>query len=338
MKIIAGPCSIESRQQLAAVVEALAADPRVQMIRGGVWKPRTRPGGFEGLGEPALRWMAELKSKHTFKFCCEVALPEHVELCLQYGVDAVWLGARTTANPFQVQELCAALQGTAMPVMVKNAPVPDLGLWLGAIERCSQATTGDVSAVHRGFNLYNNLGYRNHPLWEVPLELRRYMPQTELICDPSHIAGRRDIVAQTAQMALDLGFDGLMVETHPNPDAALTDAAQQLTPDGFAAMTASLVPRRTGSQRANAALADCRSQIDDIDHQLLQLLARRMDTSRRIAAIKRPLGMALYQPERWQALMADRKALAAELGLEQDFVSRLLETIHAESVRVQQEG
>ncbi len=337
MKIVAGPCSVESRRQLAEVVEALATVGSVSMVRGGVWKPRTRPGGFEGIGEPALQWMAELKRTKTFRFCCEVALSEHVELCLRYGVDAVWIGARTTANPFLVGELCEAFSGTSLPVMVKNAPSPDVRLWAGAIERCGKSTSGAVSAVHRGFDLYNNLGYRNNPLWEVPLELRRIMPQVEMLCDPSHITGDRSRIAATAQTALDLGFDGLMVEVHPSPDDALTDPAQQITPQALADMVGGLTVRRTDSQKADAALADCRARIDAIDHQLLRLLGQRMDTSREIALVKRPLDIALYQPARWNALVADRKRLAEQLGLDADFVGRLLETIHAESVKVQQQ-
>ena len=219
--VIAGPCSVESREQLRQVTAALAAMPQVKLIRAGVWKPRTRPGGFEGLGEPALQWMQELAQEFGVQYCCEVAKPKHVELCIRYGIGTVWIGARTSGNPFMVEEICQALRGSDMQVMVKNPTSPDVRLWLGAIERLRQCGIADISAVHRGFDMYHNLGYRNAPLWEVPMTLRREMPEVPLLCDPSHIGGNRELVAPLVQTAAQFDFDGLMVEVHPDPDAAL---------------------------------------------------------------------------------------------------------------------
>ena len=335
--IIAGPCSVESCEQLLDVSAALADMPQVGMIRAGVWKPRTRPGGFEGLGAPALKWMQELQKEYGKPFCCEVARPEHVELCLRYGVGNVWLGARTTANPFMVEELCEALRGSDIHVMVKNPMNPDVRLWLGAIERLQQCGITVTAAIHRGFSMYDNRGYRNDPLWEVPMELRRLRPELPLLCDPSHIAGRSDMVSSVAQAAMQLGFDGLMVEVHPHPASALTDAQQQLTPSALAELISTL-PKPAAAQPAAPDLSALRSRIDELDHELLRLLAERMDVSRRISTLKREAGMSVYQPKRWEAVLADRLQQAEGLALDQAFVKELLEKIHGESVRVQMEN
>ena len=339
--IIAGPCSVESREQLRQVTAALAALPEVTMIRAGVWKPRTRPGAFEGLGEPALRWMQELSEEYGVKYCCEVARPEHVDLCRQYGIDTVWLGARTTTNPFMVEEICAALRGSALRVLVKNPVCPDVRLWLGAIERLREAGIADITAVHRGFAMYHTApskSYRNAPLWEVVLELRRELPDLPILCDPSHIGGRADLVAPIAAAALQLGYDGLMVEVHPHPADAWTDAAQQLAPDTLADLLARLRDTAVPAQGSDPRLIPLRQQIDDIDHEMLTLLARRMELSVQIAGIKRQTGMTVYQPLRWDTVLRDRQQLAATLGLDEAFTNEMLEKIHAESMRVQIEG
>lgn len=342
--IIAGPCSVESHEQLVAVSEALCRMPRVRMIRGGVWKPRTRPGGFEGLGEPALRWMKEISDSplrmadgNPVRFCCEVARPEHVELCQRYGIQTVWLGARTTANPFMVEEIGESLRGSAMQVMVKNPVSPDLRLWLGAIERIQQAGIDHVAAVHRGFSIYHwhndQQVYRNDPLWEVALELRRQRPDIPVICDPSHIGGDSRLVAPLSLAAMQLDYDGLMLEVHPSPADALTDSAQQLTPNELSTLLTTL-PHTSGKGNP-ASLEPLRKQIDDIDHELLGLLGRRMDLSRQIAHIKREQQLTVYQAKRWEEVMNDRLRVAADLGLNPDFVKDLLEKIHGESVLVQ---
>ena len=336
--IIAGPCSAESREQLQLTVAQLAAVPEVTMIRAGVWKPRTRPGGFEGLGEPALGWMQELQREYGKPFCCEVARPEHVELCDRHGITTLWLGARTTANPFMVEELCEALRGSGMQVMVKNPMNPDVRLWLGAIERLQQCGVTVTAAIHRGFSMYDNHGYRNEPLWEVPMELHRRLPDLPLLCDPSHIAGNADLVATVAKAAMQLDFDGLMVEVHPHPADALTDATQQLTPQALATLVASLPSRRASDGHADTPTLDLlRDKIDALDHELIQLLGSRMAVSRQIAEVKRQAGMSVYQPKRWEVVLTDRLRQAESLGLDQAFVKELLEKIHGESVRVQME-
>lgn len=341
--IIAGPCSVESREQLWSVSEALCQIPRVRMIRGGVWKPRTRPGGFEGLGEQALRWMKEISDSplrmsdgSRVRFCCEVARPEHVELCQQYGVDTLWIGARTTANPFMVEEICEALRGCSdMQVLVKNPVSPDLNLWIGATERLQQAGIKYIAAIHRGFNSYRGRvdrhDYRNDPLWEIALEFHQMQPGIPLFCDPSHIGGDSRLVAPLALAAVQLDFDGLLIEVHPSPANALTDAAQQLTPDQLATLL-SVLPF---SCNDNVGLEPLRSQIDDIDHELLSLLCRRMNLSRQIATIKRKRQMPVYQAKRWDEVMSDRLRLADDLGLNPEFIKEVLEKIHSESVRVQ---
>ncbi len=345
--IVAGPCSVESYGQMLSVAEALARIPQVRMMRCGVWKPRTRPGGFEGLGESALRWIADIRERmdtvrkecggERLPVCCEVALPEHVELALRYGMDALWLGARTTASPFMVQELTEALRGTGIPMMVKNAPSPDVRLWMGAIERCRQVGVEDIKAVHRGFDLFNNEGFRNSPLWEVPIELRRQMPEVPILCDPSHIAGRTEPIATLSQTALDLGFDGLMIETHSAPDEALTDAGQQLSPGQLEVLLKGLVMRSTDSVVADEELRMLREQIDQIDSQALQLLAARSRVAERIAYVKRNGNLAVFQPKRWDALLKQRMETGKELGLDEEFVKGIFEKIHTESVRVQEQ-
>ena len=335
--LVAGPCSVESREGLQKVTAALLAAPKGQrplLIRGGVWKPRTRPGGFEGMGEQALRWMSDIRKELTSaRFCCEVAQPEHVELCLRYGIDAVWIGSRTTCNPFSVGEICRALEGTGLAVMVKNPLTPDVNLWLGAIERVQQTGITDIAAVHRGFFTYNYMGYRNTPLWEVPIELKRQLPDMPLLCDPSHIGGDRTLLSQLMQTALDLRFDGLMVEVHPNPAQALTDAAQQLTPNELFAMLSTLHSRHDNATPDTLKLI--RQQIDAIDAQLIRLLGERLDVARRIADVKSENNLSVFQPKRWEEVLQRKLQIAADAGIDPQFIKGVYEKIHAESIRVQ---
>ncbi len=338
LKVIAGPCSAESREQLRQVAEEMANMPQVSMIRAGVWKPRTRPGGFDGIGEPALGWMQELSTEYGVRFCCEVAKPEHVELCLRHGIEDVWLGARTTANPFMVDELCLVLRGTAMRVMVKNPLNPDVRLWIGAIERLKQSDITISAAIHRGFSMYDNHGYRNEPLWEVPMELHRRMPEVPLLCDPSHIAGRNDLVSSVAHAAMMLDFDGLMVEVHPHPADALTDAQQQLTPGQLRELVEELnsaPEHNTTDATGNVALL--REKIDEVDYELLRLLSHRMGLSRQMAEVKRSQQMSVYQPKRWDEMLYDRMGKAGAMGLDPAFIKEVFEKIHGESVRIQME-
>jgi len=334
--IIAGPCSVESREQLQQTVSELANIPNISMIRAGVWKPRTRPGGFEGLGEPALAWMQQLQTESGIPFCCEAARTEHVELCLRYGIENIWLGARTTANPFMVDELCEVLRGSKIHVMVKNPMNPDVRLWIGAIERLKHNNITVSAAIHRGFSMYNNHGYRNDPLWEVPMELHRQMPDIPLLCDPSHIAGRAELVAEVAIAAMLLDYDGLMIEVHPSPTNALTDANQQLTPNGLKILLDDI--RNTPKHNATDAtgnVALLRKEIDKVDRELLIALSRRMGLSRQMAEVKKSQQMSVYQPKRWDELLLDRMRQAEEMGLDTAFIKEVFEKIHGESVRIQ---
>ena len=336
--VIAGPCSVESREQLLTVVGQLHAERRISAVRCGVWKPRSRPGGFEGLGEEALGWIKEVKAQYPeVRFCCEVARPEHVESCLRSGaIDMVWIGARTTVNPFLVGELVAALRGSRMTVLVKNPITPDIALWVGAIERLRNAGLDDLVAVHRGFTTYNNMGYRNNPLWEIPIELKRRMPDLPLLCDPSHIGGRRDLVAPLAQQALDLHYDGLMIECHPDPDNALTDKAQQLTPEALLCLLDGLQVRAHGTQGTDE-MQRLRDQLDVIDGQVLELLALRMRIASQIGHIKHELNMPVFQPQRWQQVLSHQLDVGCKMGLSEQFVRELMEKIHVESLRHQNE-
>lgn len=333
--IIAGPCSAESPQQLEQVADSIASDRRVTMMRCGIWKPRTHPGGFEGLGETALQWITTICATHpSLLVCCEVARPEHIELCLQYHIPAVWIGSRTTVNPFLMAELANALKGSGLAVMVKNPVTPDIELWVGAIERILQAGIDDIAAIHRGFTTHNNLGYRNNPLWDIPIELKRRLPWLPLFCDPSHIGGNRDLVSSISQMALDLHFDGLMIECHPDPDVALTDSHQQITPTQLTTLLDDL-KIRSHSAAAPDNLQHLRDELDHIDSQLLELLGRRMEISSQIGDIKHRHNMPLFQPERWQQVLDKQIAHGRAIGLDATFVKDLTEKIHSESIRHQ---
>lgn len=333
--VIAGPCSAENPMQLQQIAASIAKDDRISMMRCGVWKPRTRPGGFEGMGEPALRWISDLRKTYPkMRFCCEVARPEHIELCLQYSMDAVWIGARTSVNPFLMGELAEALRGTNLAVMVKNPITPDVDLWVGAVERLRAVGIEDLAAIHRGFATYNNLGYRNNPLWEIPIEMKRRMPKLPLLCDPSHIGGRSELVAQLSQMALDLHFDGLMIECHPSPDDALTDSLQQIRPSELTTLLDSLKIRQQGTTPGE--MRRLREELDMIDTQLLELLSRRMKISFAIGNIKRKHNMPIFQPERWQQVLDKQLEKGRSLGLDANFVKELSEKIHGESLRQQE--
>ena len=336
--LIAGPCSAETREQVLETATGLQGLP-VKLFRAGVWKPRTRPGAFEGAGEKALPWLQEMKQVHGMPWTVEVAEPGHLEAALKHGADVVWIGARTTVNPFAVQRLADALRGVSIPVLVKNPVNPDVELWLGAIERVERAGAADVAAIHRGFSSYKSSSpYRNAPTWAVPIELRRRRPDLFIICDPSHIAGKRSLVPEVAQKAMDMDYDGLMVETHPSPDAALSDAAQQLTPIALRELLEDLVirsghaPADTGS---TLELEHLRSVMDGVDAEILDLLARRMELAERIGGVKKVLGMTAFQSGRWAEIVETRTSRATELGLAEPLVLALWEKIHHESVKRQ---
>ena len=332
--IIAGPCSVESEDQIIATAQALAQISEVKMLRGGIWKPRTRPDAFEGRGEQGLAWLRQAKQATGLPILTEVATPEHVELALKYDVDALWIGARTVVNPFSVQQLADALRGTDIPVFIKNPVSPDLNLWVGAFERFQKAGLTQLVAVHRGFAYYKESPYRNYPMWEIPIELTQRL-NVPLVTDVSHICGNRDLLQATAQKALDLATDGLMIECHINPDAALTDAKQQITPDELKALLSSLVFRSKQSGNVERDLAGLRGEIDDIDSELLQLLARRMEVSAQIGEYKRQNNVTVVQMDRWKKILADHVATGADMGLSPILINKVFEAIHQASIERQ---
>lgn len=335
--IIAGPCGAETEEQIMEVAAALAG-MQVQLMRAGVWKPRTRPGSFEGYGEVALQWMQAARKQYGIPMATEVAEPEHVELALKYGIDVLWLGARTTVNPFQVQRIADALRGTGIPVMVKNPVNPDVALWEGAIERLEKVGITEVAALHRGFSGYTPAhGYRNQPNWPVPIELKRRRPQLPVFCDPSHITGNRNRIAEVAQKAMDMHFDGLMIETHPQPEKALSDAAQQITPAVLKDILAALVVRgeHTHDMSGLEQLEHLRQLMDTLDAEIVDLIARRMELSSKIGDVKRQCHMTVYQPARWREIVETRSARGITQGLTAGFVTELYEKIHHESIRIQ---
>ena len=332
--LIAGPCSVESEEQILATAQALAKIPEVTMLRGGIWKPRTRPDAFEGRGEQGLVWLREAKHETGLPTMTEVATPEHVELALKYDVDALWIGARTVVNPFSVQQLADALRGVDVPVLIKNPVSPDLNLWMGAFERFQKAGVTQLAAIHRGFAYYKETPYRNYPMWEIPIELTQRL-NVPLITDVSHICGNRELLQATAQKALDLATDGLMIECHINPDAALTDAKQQITPEELKQLLASLTFRSKQSCNVERDLAGLRGEIDDIDSELLQLLARRMEVSAQIGEYKKQNNVTVVQMDRWKKILADHVAAGADMGLSPVLINKMFEAIHQASIERQ---
>lgn len=335
--VIAGPCSAESARQVMECAEKLSA-MGVGILRAGVWKPRTRPGGFEGAGAPALEWLCQARKKTGMKLAVEVAGASHVEAALKAGIDILWIGARTSASPFAVEEIAQALKGNDIPVMVKNPINPDVNLWTGAIERIERAGISRISAIHRGFSDIQESVLRYAPQWEIPIELRRRMPSLPIFCDPSHMAGRRELVGTLAQMALDMNADGLFVEVHPDPEHALSDSRQQLTPEGFLAMVSSLEWRREIHDADVRNLAPSRNELDRLDAQLVELLARRMKIVQEIGEYKHLNNLAVLQSKRYQNVSDSVAKLASEKGISEKFVRSIFETIHAESIRCQLEN
>jgi chorismate mutase len=337
--LIGGPCSAESADQVMHVARDLAADGRATILRAGIWKPRTRPGHFEGTGEAALEWMRDASKATGLRSMVEVATPAHVEAALRAGMDVLWIGARTTPNPFSVQEIADALRGVDVPVFVKNPINPDLGLWVGALERLSGAGLRRLAAIHRGFSWFERTPYRNSPMWEFPIRLKASFPELEIICDPSHIAGARDLLGTVAQQALDLGLSGLMLEVHPHPEHALSDPGQQLTPPAFATLLDGLIFRQAGPTPAMAdRLQELRDLIDQLDEEIAQKLAARMDIAERIGDHKRANQVAIMQPERWERIMRGQVRLGRKLGLDETFIREFMDAIHRESIRRQTDG
>ncbi|MGD1840258.1 MAG: chorismate mutase [Thermonemataceae bacterium] len=336
--IIAGPCSAESEEQLLQTCLQLK-ELKVDALRAGIWKPRTRPNNFEGHGKVALPWVAAVKKEVKLPFTIEVATPEHVELALKYGVDILWIGARTTVNPFNVQALADALKGVDVPVMVKNPVNPDLALWLGAIERIYNAGVTKLAAIHRGFSSLQESKYRNAPTWQIPIELKRLFPNMPLICDPSHITGKRDMIAMVSQKALDLNYDGLMIETHIDPDNAWSDAKQQVTPSMLGNILANLKLRVASSDNAEFMnqLDELRKQIDGVDRELIEILASRMALVEKIGEYKKENNITIFQIDRWNEVFRTRPNWADKMGLSQDLIAEIYKLIHVESIRTQTE-
>ena len=330
--IIAGPCSAETEEQIMETARGLAA-AGVKIFRAGVWKPRTKPGGFEGGGKACLEWLKRVKQELGMLTAVEVATEKHVKAALTAEVDILWIGARTAANPFAVQEIADALKGHDVTVLVKNPVNPDLELWIGALERINNAGIKRLGAIHRGFSEYEKSLYRNPPQWHIPIELRRRLPELPIFCDPRHMGGRRELIAPLSQEAMDLGFDGLMIEAHNCPDCAWSDKNQQVTPEALAVILDHLVIRET--TQTTESLAELRREIDKLDNQLLALLSKRMRISHEIGQYKKEHNMPVLQAQRYDEILSLRGAQATELDLNPEFITTVLRAIHEESVHVQ---
>ena len=332
--LIAGPCSAETEEQVIQTATELAANG-VKIFRAGIWKPRTKPGGFEGVGVEGLQWLKKVKELTGMYTSTEVATKQHVEAALEAGVDLLWIGARTSANPFAMQEIADALQeaGADVPVLIKNPVNPDLELWIGAMQRIYNAGIKRIGAIHRGFSAYGKHLYRNLPQWHIPIELRRRLPELPIICDPSHIGGKRELVAPISQQALDMGFDGLIIESHCDPDCAWSDKSQQVTPDVLNFIVNTLVLR--DESHTTESLTLLRQQIDTLDNELLEVLNKRMRVSREIGQYKKEHRMPVLQAGRYDDIIQSRVKLAMEMGMSSDFMKSVLAAIHEESVRQQ---
>ena len=333
--IIAGPCSAETEEQVMAVAAQVAA-LGIQVFRAGIWKPRTRPSAFEGVGSEGLAWMRRVKEETGMKVAVEVANVKHVYDALKSGIDVLWIGARTTANPFAVQEIADSLRGVDITVLVKNPVNPDVELWIGALERMSAAGITHIGAVHRGFSSYGKSAYRNDPHWQIPIELRRRIPGLPIINDPSHISGKRDLIMDLCQTAIDLDFDGLIVETHCDPDHALSDSAQQITPQHLDYIIKNLVLRQQNVDHKNAVtLEELRMQIDKLDDEVLQLMEQRMNVSEKIGLFKREHNITILQSSHWNKLLKKRINAGLSKGLSEEFVQKIYSAIHEESIQHQ---
>ncbi|MFC6997771.1 bifunctional 3-deoxy-7-phosphoheptulonate synthase/chorismate mutase type II [Rufibacter roseus] len=333
---VAGPCSAESCDQVLETARQLK-DLQVDIFRAGVWKPRSKPGTFEGVGAEGMQWLQEVRQELGMPVATEVARPHHIETALKHNIDVLWIGARTTVNPFAVQELADALRGTNVPVMVKNPVNPDLSLWAGAIERLWAVGLKDVAAIHRGFSSYEPSEYRNQPLWQIPIQLKGQYPFLPVIVDPSHIGGKPEFIFPISQKALDLDFEGMMIETHPNPAQALSDAEQQITPQVLGDILAKLQVRSLPDQAFISRTEELRQKIDRADREIIEALARRIRLVEQIGEDKKQNNIAVLQPERWKSIFDTRKEWARQMQVNSKFAAELYELIHLESIRVQTE-
>jgi chorismate mutase len=336
---IVGPCSAETEEQVMATAKDLI-HKNVHVFRAGVWKPRTKPGSFEGVGEPGLKWLQKVKKEYGIKVGTEVATEQHVKLAIEHGIDMLWIGARTTVNPFAVQEIADAIKkydGLDIPVLIKNPINPDLELWIGAFERLNKVGVKKLGAIHRGFSTYEKINYRNVPKWQIPIEFKRRLPNIPMICDPSHIGGKRDLIYDISQTALNLEFDGLMIESHVDPDNAWSDASQQVTPINAVQITEKLHLRNHAAENSKVTnkIEALRKQIDELDHRIIAMLAQRMDVAKQIGETKKESNVAILQVDRWSELVSDRKKQGESEGLSDEFVTKVLEAIHQESINNQ---
>lgn len=335
--VISGPCSAESEEQVMASCTPLAKSGKVHLLRAGIWKPRTRPDSFEGVGEIGLLWLVNAGKSLGLPTTTEVANPDHVEKALKAGIDVLWIGARTTVNPFAVQAIADVLKGENIPVLVKNPVNPDLQLWIGAIERIKKAGISKIGAIHRGFSHYGESRYRNRPMWDIPIGLKTEFPELPLICDPSHIGGKREMVEEISQRAFDLGYSGLMIESHVTPDKALSDARQQVAPEDLVNILSKLTYRakELSDPLVINKLEELRKQIDTLDEELVRLLASRMSIAEKIGEYKEENDIAILQLKRWREILDSRTDLAEKLDLTPHFIQAVLDQIHKESIRVQ---
>lgn len=332
--IISGPCSAETEEQTLETCRRLAATGAVDVLRAGIWKPRTKPGSFEGVGLPGLSWMAQAKKETGLPIATEVANAKHVEGALEFGVDVLWIGARTTVNPFSVQDIADALRGVNIPVLVKNPMNPDLDLWTGAVQRLQKVGIENVGLIHRGFSSFGLSRYRNNPMWPLAIEMKMRMPEVPMIGDPSHITGRRDLLKEVAQECADLNYDGLIIESHVCPEKAWSDAAQQLTPEDLGGLVRSIVWRKEQVDKPEfqMSLDKLRSQIDQYDAELFTILSKRMDVAEKIGEIKRDNEVMILQSARWDDIVKRILAMSDELKLSREFLNILLNSIHMESI------
>jgi len=335
--IISGPCSAETEEQVMQTAVALASTGKVDILRAGIWKPRTRPGSFEGVGTKGLPWLQQAKKVTGLPIAIEVATGKQVEDALHFGVDVLWIGARTTVNPFSVQDVADALKGVDVPVLIKNPINPDLELWIGAVERVAKAGIKNIGLIHRGFSSYGNTEYRNAPMWHLAIEMKRRNPGMLLINDPSHICGRRDILLDVAQKAIDLDFDGLIIESHIDPDNAWSDAKQQVTPEKLGELINSIIWRSEDidSEELHANMEKMRSQINQLDDELMQLLGQRMKVADKIGEYKKENNITILQTNRWNAILERAFVKGDQLGLSKDFITKYFDAVHMESINHQ---
>jgi chorismate mutase len=335
--IVSGPCSAETEEQVLQTAERLAATGMVDMLRAGIWKPRTRPGMFEGIGTKGLPWLQQAKKITGLPVTVEVATAKQVEDALHFDVDVLWIGARTTVNPFSVQEVADALRGVDVPVLIKNPVNPDIELWMGAVERVSKVGVKQIGLIHRGFSTFGNTDYRNAPMWHLAIEMKLRNPGMMMLCDPSHICGRRDTLMEVAQKAIDLDYDGLMIESHIDPDKAWSDAKQQVTPERLKEMLQSIIWRKedVNSEEFHAALEKFRQQINHLDDELMQLLGQRMKIAEQIGRYKRDNNITILQTTRWNAIIEKALKKGEAIGLSKEFVTKYFDAVHMESINHQ---